>query len=164
MSKNTSGRRKIVKPYYKYKQEAFTNLVKSVEGAASRVWNNDNPLNFFPSDFAFEVSYTLGSFKKILISRDGGSLGEITYENGDAFYSYYCRVGNSTEVEKKKVPLTFEEFKALRRATLDLGKLTEDEPSDVLFRYVVKASEYEISRYNPFPGGGGVDSIVSWIR
>ena len=164
MSKNTSGRRKIVKPYYKYKQEAFTNLVKAVEGVASRVWNNGKPLNFSPSDFVFEISYTLGSFKKILIFRDGGSLGEITYENGDAFYSYYARVGNSTKVEKKKVPLTFKEFKALRRATLNLGKLTEDEPSDVLFRYVVKASEYEISRYNPFPGGGGGDSIVSWIR
>lgn len=164
MSKNTSGRRKIVKPYYKYKQEAFTNLVKSVESVASRVWNSGKPLNFFPSDFAFEVSYTLGSFKKILIFRDGDSLGEITYENGDAYYNYYSRVGNSTKVEKKKVPLTFEEFKSIRRATIDLGKLTEDEPSDVLFRYVVKASEYEISRYNPFPGGGGGGSNVSWIR
>ena len=164
MVRNTSERRKIVKPYYKYKQEAFTNLVKALEGAASRVWNNGKSLNFFPSDFAFEISYTLGSFKNILIFRDGGSLGEITYENGNAFYSYFARVGNSAKVEKKKVPLTFEEFKSLRRATLDLGKLTEDEPSDVLFRYVVKASEYEISRYNPFPGGGGGDSIVSWIR
>lgn len=163
MSKNTLGRRKILKPYYKYKQEAFTNLVKAVEGAASRVWNSGKPLNFFPSDFAFEVSYTLGSFKKILIFRDGGSLGEITYENGDAFYNYYSRVGNSTKVEKKKVHLTFKEFKSLRRATLDLGKLTEDEPSDVLFRYVVKASEYEISRYNPFPGGGGGNDIVRWV-
>lgn len=164
MSKNTSGRRKIVKPYYKYKQEAFTNLVKAVEDVASRVWNNGKPLNFFPSNFVFEISYTLDSFKKILIYRDGGSLGEITFEYGDAFYSYYARVENSAKVEKKKVPLTFEEFKSLRRATIDLGKLTEDEPSDVLFRYVVKVSEYEISRYNPFPGGGGGDDIVSWVR
>ena len=164
MTRNTSERKKIVKPYYRYKQEAFTSLVKAVETVATRVWNSGKPLNFFPSDFAFEVSYTLGSFKKILIFRDGGSLGEITYENGEAFYNYNCRVGNSAKVEKKKVPLTLEEFKSLRRATLDLGKLTEDEPSDVLFRYVVKASEYEISRYNPFPGGGGGDSIVSWIR
>lgn len=164
MSKNTSGRRKIVKPYYKYKQEAFTNLVKSVEGAATRVWNNGKPLNFFPKDFVFEITYTLDSFKKILISRDGGFLGEVTFEDGSAFYIYYKWREASAKVEKKKVPLTFEEFKALRRATLDLGKLTEDEPSDVLFRYVVKASEYEISRYNPFPGGGGGDSIVSWIR
>ena len=164
MSKNTSERRKIVKPYYKYKQEAFTNLVKAVEVVASRVWGNGKPLNFSPSDFVFEISYSMGSFESILISQGGGSLGEITFEYGDAFYNYYCRVGNSAKVEKKKVPLTFEEFKSLRRATLDLGKLTEDEPSDVLFRYVVKASEYEISRYNPFPGGGGGDSIVSWIR
>ena len=164
MSKNTLGRRKIVKPYYKYKQEAFTNLVKSVEGAATRVWNNGKPLNFFPSDFAFEVSYTLGSFKKILIFRDGGSLGEITFEYGDAFYNYYKWEEDLAKVEKKKVHLTFEEFKSLRRATLDLGKLTEDEPSDVLFRYVVKASENEIARYNPFPRSGGGDDIVSWVR
>ena len=164
MTRNTSERKKIVKPYYKYKQEAFTNLVKAIEGTATRVWNNDKPLNFFTSDFVFEISYTLDSFKKILIFRDGGSLGEITFEYGEAFYNYYCRVGNSKKVEKKKVPLTFEEFKSLRRATLDLGKLTEDEPSDVIFRYVVKASEYEISRYNPFPGGGGGDSIVRWVR
>lgn len=164
MSKNTSGRRKIVKPYYKYKQEAFTNLVKAVEGVVSRGWGISKPLNFLPKDFVFEIYYTLDSFKKILIFRDGGSLGEITFEYGEAFYNYYAKVGNSTKVEKKKVPLTFEEFKSLRRASIDLGKLTEDEPSDVLFRYVVKASEYEISRYNPFPGGGGGNSIVSWVR
>lgn len=163
MSKNTSGRRKIVKPYYKYKQEAFTNLVKAVEGVASRVWNNGKPLKFFPSDFVFEITYTLDSFESILISQQEGCLGKITYED-DVFFNYYGRVGNSAKMEKMRVPLTFEEFKSLRRATLDLGKLTEDEPSDVLFRYVVKASEYEISRYNPFPGGGGGDSIVSWIR
>ena len=34
MNKNTSERKKIVKPYYKYKQEAFTNLVKAVEDIA----------------------------------------------------------------------------------------------------------------------------------
>ena len=164
MSKNTSGRRKIVKPYYKYKQEAFTNLVKAVEVVVSRGWGISKPLNFLPKDFVFEITYTLDSFKKVSIYRDGGFLGEITYENGNAFYSYYKWEEDSAKVEKKKVPLTFEEFKSLRRATLDLGKLTEDEPSDVLFRYVVKASEYEISRYNPFPGGGGGDSIVSWIR
>lgn len=163
MSINTSGRKKIVKHYYKYKQEAFTNLVKAVEGVASRVWGNNKPLNFFSSDFAFEISYTLGSFKKILIFRDGGSLGMMTYEDG-AFFNYCVRVGESTKLEVKKVKLTFQEFKALRDASIALGKLTEDEPSDVLFRYVVKASEYEISRYNPFPGGGGGDSIVSWIR
>lgn len=163
MVRNTSERKKIVKPYYKYKQEAFTNLVKAVEDIVSRGWGISKPLNFLPKDFVFEITYTLDSFKKILISRDGGSLGEITYENGDAFYNYYSRVGNSTKVEKKKVPLTFEEFKSLRRATIDLGKLTEDEPSDVLFRYVVKASEYEISRYNPFPGGGGRNDIVCWV-
>ena len=161
MTRNTLERKKKVKPYYKYKQEAFTNLVKAVEVVASRVWGNNKPLNFFSSDFVFEISYTLGSFKKISIFRDGGSLGEITFEYGEAFYNYYCRVGNSTKV--KKFPLTFEEFKSLRRATLDLGKLTEDEPSDVLFRYVVKASEYEISRYNPFPGGGGGNDIVCWV-
>lgn len=164
MSKNTSGRKKIVKPYYKYKQEAFTHLVKTVEDVVSRGWGINKPLNFLPKDFVFEITYTLGSFKKILIFRNGGSLGEITFEYGDAFYSYYARVGNSAKVEKKKVPLTFEEFKSLRRATIDLGKLTEDEPEDFLFRYVVKASEKEIARYNPFPGGGGGDDIVSWVR
>ena len=164
MSKNTSEIKKIVKPYYKYKQESFTNLVKAVEGVVARGWGTNKPLNFLPKDFVFEITYTLDSFKKISISRDGGFLGEITYENGGAFYTYYKWEESSAKVEKKKVPLTFEEFKSLRRATLDLGKLTEDEPSDVLFRYVVKASEYEISRYNPFPGGGGGDSIVSWIR
>jgi hypothetical protein len=163
MSKNTSGRKKIVKPYYKYKQEAFTHLVKTVEDVVSKGWGINKPLNFLPKDFVFEITYTLDSFKKISIYHDGGSLGEITYENGDAFYNYYSRVGNSTKVEKKKVHLTFKEFKSLRRATLDLGKLTEDEPSDVLFRYVVKASEYEISRYNPFPGGGGGNDIVRWV-
>lgn len=164
MSKNTSGRRKIVKPYYKYKQEAFTHLVKTEEDIVSRGWGINKPLNFLSKDFVFEITYTLDSFKKISIYYDGGFLGEITYENGNALYNYYKWEEDSAKVEKKKVPLTFEEFKSLRRATLDLGKLTEDEPSDVLFRYVVKASEYEISRYNPFPGGGGEDSFVSWIR
>lgn len=164
MVRNTSERKKIVKPYYKYKQESFTNLVKAVEGVVSRGRGTNKPLNFSPKDFVFEIHYTLDSFKKILIFRDGGSLGEITFENGNAFYSYFARLGNSAKVEKKKIPLTFQEFKSLRRATIDLGKLTEDEPSDVLFRYVVKASEYEISRYNPFPGGGGGNDIVSWIR
>lgn len=87
----------------------------------------------------------------------------MTYEDG-AFFNYYGRVGKSAKMEEMRVPLTFEEFKALREATLNLGKLTEDEPSDFLFRYVVKASEYEIARYNPFPGGGGGDDIVSWVR
>lgn len=107
MSKNTSERRKIVKPYYKYKQEAFTNLVKSVEGAASRVWNNGKPLNFFPSDFAFEVSYTLGSFKKILIFRDGGSLGKITFESGEAFYNYYCKGRELSQGREKESSSNF---------------------------------------------------------
>ena len=164
MSKNTSGRRKIVKSYYKYKQEAFTHLVKTVEDIVSRGWGINKPLNFLSKDFVFEITYTLDSFKKISIYHDGGFLGEITYENGNALYNYYKWEEDSAKVEKKKVSLTFEEFKSLRRTTIDLGKLTEDEPSDVLFRYVVKASESEISRYNPFPGGGGGNSIVSWIR
>lgn len=130
----------------------------------SRGWGISKPLNFLPKDFVFEITYTLDSFKKILIFRDGGFLGEITYENGNAFYSYYKWEEDSAKVEKKKVPLTLQEFKSLRKVTLNLGKLTEDEPDDFLFRYVVKASEYEIARYNPFPGGGGGDSIVSWIR
>lgn len=164
MVRNTSERKKIVKPYYKYKQEAFTNLVKAVEDVVSRGWGISKPLNFLPKDFVFEITYTLDSFKKILISRDGGFLGEVTFEDGSAFYIYYKWGEASAKVEKKKVPLTFEEFKSLRRATLDLGKLTEDEPSDFLFRYVVKASENEIARYNPFPGGGGGDNTVSWVR
>jgi hypothetical protein len=154
MSKNTSGRRKIVKPYYKYKQESFANLVKAVEGVVSRGWGTNKPLNFLPKDFVFEITYTLDSFKKISIYHDGGFLGEITYENGGAFYNYYKWEESSAKVEKKKVHLTSQEFKSLRKVTLNLGKLAEDEPSDVLFHYVVKASEYEISRYNPFPGGG----------
>lgn len=164
MSKNTSGRRKIVKPYYKYKQEAFTHLVKTVEDVVSRGWGINKPLNFLPKDFVFEITYTLDSFKKISIYHGGGFLGEITYENGNALYNYYKWEEDSAKVEKKKVPLAFEEFKSFRRTTIDLGKLTEDEPSDFLFRYIVKASENEIARYNPFPGGGGGDSIVSWIR
>ena len=67
MSKNTSGRRKIVKPYYKYKQEAFTHLVKTVEDVVSRGWGINKPLNFLPKDFVFEITYTLDSFKKISI-------------------------------------------------------------------------------------------------
>lgn len=70
---------------------------------------------------------------------------------------------NSAKVEKKKVPLTFQEFKALRNATINLGKLTEEEPADFLLHYFIKASENEIARYNPFPGGGG-DNRVSWVR
>lgn len=163
MASNTSGRKKIVKPYYKYKQEAFTNLVKAVERVASRVWGNGKPLNFSPSDFSFEINYTLDSFKSILIVQDGGSLGKITYED-DVLFNYYGRVGDSAKVEIKRVPLTFKEFKSLRDATIALGKLTEDEPSDYLFRYVVKASEKEIARYNPFPGGGGGDTSVYWVR
>ena len=162
MTRNTSERKKIVKPYYKYKQEAFTNLVKAVEVVASRVWGNDKPLNFSPRDFVFEINYTLGSFKKILIVQGGGCLGEITYENS-AFFNYYGRVGDSARMEKKRIGLTFQEFKALRDAALNLGKLTEEEPSDILFRYVVKASENEIARYNPFPGGGGGDDSVHWV-
>lgn len=164
MVRNTSERKKIVKPYYKYKQEAFTNLVKAVEDVVSRGWGISKPLNFLPKDFVFEITYTLDSLKKILISRDGGFLGEITFEDGSAFYNYYKWEENSAKVEKKKVPLTFQEFKALRDASIALGKLTEDEPKDFLFRYVVKASENEIARYNPFPGGGGGDDIVSWVR
>lgn len=163
MASNTSGRKKIVKPYYKYKQEAFTNLVKAVERVASRVWGSGKPLNFSPSDFSFEINYTLDSFKSILIVQNGGSLGKITYED-DVLFNYYGRVGNSARVEEKKASLTFQEFKALRDAALDLGKLTENEPSDFLFSYVVKASENEIIRYNPFPGGGGGDTSVYWVR
>ena len=85
-----SERKKLVKPYYKYKQEAFTNLVKVVEGVASRVWGTNKSLNFLPSDFAFEINYTLGSFKSILIVQNGGSLGKITYED-DALFNYYGR-------------------------------------------------------------------------
>lgn len=158
-----SERQKIVKPYYKYKQEAFTNLVKAVEGVASRVWGNGKPLNFSPSDFSFEINYTLDSFKSILIVQNGGSLGKITYED-DVLFNYYGRVGDSARIEKKKVELTFEEFKSLREATLDLGRLTENEPSDFLLHYVVKASENEIIRYNPFPGGGGGNDSVYWVR
>jgi len=163
MASNTSGRKKIVKPYYKYKQEAFTNLVKAVEGVAPRVWGTNKPLNFLPKDFVFEINYTLDSFKSILIVQNGYSLGKITYED-DALFNYYGRVGNSVRVEKKKASLTFQEFKALRDAALNLGKLTEDEPSDFLLGYVVKASYNEIIRYNPFPGGGGGDDSVYWVR
>lgn len=157
MSKN------IVKPYYKYKQKAFADLVKAIEVIATRVWKPNKSLNFSPSDFVFEISYTLGSFKRILISHEGGSLGEIVYGDG-AFFNYYGRVGNSARVEKKRIELTFEEFRALREAALNLGKLTEDEPADFLISYVVKASENKIMRYNPFPGGGGGDSSVHWVR
>ena len=87
----------------------------------------------------------------------------MTCEDG-ALFNYCVRVGDSTKLEVKKAELTFHEFKALRDASIALGKLTEDEPSDFLFRYVVKASENEIARYNPFPGGGGGDDIVSWVR
>lgn len=157
MSKN------IVKPYYKYKQKAFTDLVKAVEGVTSRVWRTDKPANFSPSDYAFEISYTLGGFKRILISYKGGSVGKMTYENG-AFFNYYGRVGDSARIEQKRIELTFQEFKALRDAALNLGKLTEDEPDDFLISYIIKASENEIIRYNPFPGGGGGDSSVYWVR
>lgn len=163
MTKNTSERKKIVKPYYKYKQEAFTNLVKAVERVAARVWGNGKPLNFSSSDFIFEISYTMGSFKSILISQGGGCLGKITYEDG-AFFNYYGRVGDSARLEQKRLELTFQEFKALRGASIALGKLTEDEPADFLISYVVKASENEIARYNPFPGGGRGDNRVSWVR
>lgn len=101
MSKN------IVKPYYKYKQKAFTNLVKAVEGVTSRVWRTDKPANFSPSDYAFEISYTLGGFKRILISYKGGSVGEMVYRDG-AFFNYYGRMGDSARIEKKKVELTFQ--------------------------------------------------------
>lgn len=163
MIRNTSERKKIVKPYYKYKQKAFTDLVKAIEVIATRVWKPSKPLNFSPRDFVFEITYTLGGVKSILIVQKGGSLGKITYED-DVFFNYYDRVGDSAKVEIKKVPLTFEEFKSIRKSTLDLGRLTENEPSDFLFRYVVKASENEIIRYNPFPGGGGGDSSVYWIK
>lgn len=163
MIRNTSERKKIVKPYYKYKQEAFTNLVKTVEDVASRVWGNNKPLNFLPSDFVFEITYTMGSFKSILISQGGGCLGKITYENG-AFFNYYGRVGDSARLEQKRNELTFQEFKALRDATIALGKLTEEEPADFLISYVIKASENKIIHYNPFPGGGGGDDIVHWVR
>ena len=154
---------KIVKPYYKYKQKAFENLVKAVEVVATRAWGTNKPLNFLPSDFAFEITYTLDSFKSILIVQNGGSLGKITYED-DVFFNYYGRVGDSAKVEMKKVPLTFEEFKSIREATLNLGRLTENEPNDFLISYVVKASEDKILRYNPFPGGGGGDTSVYWVR
>lgn len=163
MSRNKSDRRKIVKPYYKYKQKAFTDLVKAVEEVTSRVWRTDKPLNFLPSDYAFEISYTLGSFKRILISYKGGSVGEMVYRDG-AFFNYYDRVGDSDRIEKKKVELTFEEFRVLREAALNLGKLTEDEPADFLISYVVKATENKIIRYNPFPGGGGGDTSVYWVK
>lgn len=158
-----SERQKIVKPYYKYKQEAFTNLVKAVERIASKAWGNGKPLNFLPSDFAFEINYTLDSFKSILISQGGGCLGMMTYENG-AFFNYYGRVGDSARIEKKKVELTFEEFRDLRVAALNLSKLTEDEHADFLISYVVKATENKIIRYNPFPGGGGGDTSVYWVK
>lgn len=163
MASNTSGRKKIVKPYYKYKQEAFTNLVKAVERVASRVWGNGKPLNFSPSNFSFEINYTLNSFKSILISQGDGCLGVMTYENS-AFFNYYGRVGDSARVETKRLELTFQEFKSLRDASIALGKLTEEEPEDFLISYVVKASENKIIRYNPFPGGGGGDSSVYWVR
>lgn len=158
-----SERQKIVKPYYKYKQEAFTNLVKAVEGVASRVWGTNKPLNFLPKDFDFEINYTLDSFKSILIVQNGGSLGKITYED-DVLFNYYGRVGDSAKVEIKRVPLIFKEFKSLRDASIALGKLTEEEPEDFLISYVVKASENKIIRYNPFPGGGGGDTSVYWVR
>lgn len=157
MSKN------IVKPYYKYKQKAFADLVRAVEEVTSRVWRTDKPANFSPSDYAFEISYTLGGFKRILISYKGGSVGEMVYRDG-AFFNYYGRVGDSARIEQKRIELTFQEFKALRGAALILGKLTEDEPSDFLISYVIKASENEIIRYNPFPGGGGGNDSVYWVR
>lgn len=83
-----TNRQKIVKPYYKYKQKAFTDLVKAVEVVATRVWGNGKPLNFSPSDFVFEISYTLGSFKKISIYRGGGS------------YDYGAYWLNESEVEQ----------------------------------------------------------------
>lgn len=154
----------IVKPYYKYKQEAFSNLVKAVEGVASRVWGNGKPLNFSPSDFVFEINYTLGSFKRISIYCGGGSLGEIVYEN-DVLYNYYGRIKDSARgIEKKRVALTLEEFKSLRVPALELGKLTEEEPADLLLHYVIKASENEIALYNPFQGGGGSNSRVYWVK
>ena len=155
--------KRIVKPYYKYKQKAFSNLIKVVEGVVSRGWGINKPLNFSTKDFVFEITYTLDSFKSILIVQNGGSLGKITYEN-DVFFNYYGRVGDSAKVEIKKVPLTFKEFKSLRDATLNLGKLTEDEPDDFLISYVIKSSENEIIRYNPFPGGGGGNTSVYWVK
>lgn len=156
-------RQKIVKPYYKYKQKALADLVKAVEGVTSRVWRTDKPVNFSPSDYAFEISYTLGSFKRILIFYKGGSVGEMVFRDG-AFFNYYGRVGDSARIEQKRIELTFQEFKALRDAALRLGKLTEDEPDDFLISYVIKASENKIIRYNPFPGGGGGDTSVYWVR
>lgn len=79
-------------------------------------------------------------------------------------FSLTTMVGDSARIEKKKVELTFEEFKSIREATVNLGKLTEDEPSDFLLGYVVKASYNEIIRYNPFLGGGGGDTSVYWVR
>ena len=156
--------KRIVKSYYKYKQKAFSNLIKAVEGVVYRGWGINKPLNFSPSDFAFEITYTLDSFKSILIVQNGGSLGKITYEGGDVFYNYYKWEEDSAKVEKKRIKLTFQEFKALRDATLSLGKITEDEPSDFLISYVVKASENKIIRYNPFPGGGGGNDSVYWVK
>lgn len=164
MVRNTSERKKIVKPYYKYKQEAFTNLVKVIEGVVSRGWGISKPLDFLPKDFVFEITYTLDSFKKISTYRDGGFIGDITYENGDVSYNYYKWEEKSAKVEKKRVELTSQEFKALRDATITLGKLTEEEPADFLISYAVKASENEIARYNPFPGGGGGNDIIRWVR
>ena len=158
-----SERKQIVKPYYKYKQEAFTNLVKTVERVVSRVWGINKPLYFSPSDFAFEINYTLDSFKSILIFQGDGCLGMMTYENG-AFFNYSGRVGDSARIKQKRIELTFQEFKSIRDATLNLGKLTEDEPDDFLISYVIKASENKIIRYNPFPGGGGGDTSVYWVR
>ena len=163
MTRNISERKNIVKPYYKYKQKAFENLVKAVEEIVSRVWGANKPLNFLPSDFAFEITYTLDSFKSILIVQNGGSLGKITYED-DVYYNYSTRVGNSAKIENKRVPLTFKEFKSLREATISLGKLKEGESDDFLISYVVKASENKIIRYNPFPGGGGGNTSVYWVR
>lgn len=127
------------------------------------MWRTDKPLNFLPSDYAFEIAYTLGSFKSILISYKGGSVGEMVYRDG-AFFNYYGRVGDSARIEKKRVELTFKEFESLRTATINLGKLTEDEPADFLISYVVKTSEDKIIRYNPFPGGGGGDISVYWVK
>lgn len=87
----------------------------------------------------------------------------MVYRDG-AFFNYYDRVGDSARIEKKKVELTFEEFRDLREAALNLGKLTEDEPADFLISYVVKATENKIIRYNPFPGGGGGDASVYWVK
>lgn len=106
----------------------------------------------------------MGSFKKISIYRGGGSLGEIVYENG-VFYNYYGKIKDSAKgLEKKRAELTLKEFESLRAPALELGKLTEEEPADFLLHYVIKASENEIARYNPFPGGGGGNSRVYWIK